>query len=92
MGHPIVAANDGIVVTAIWSNTGYGNYLIVDHGGNQLTLYGHCNSLNVAKGAVVTKGQQIATVGSTGNSTGPHLHFEIRINGEMIDPEPLLKR
>ncbi len=91
-GHPIVAANDGIVSLAVWSNVGYGNYLIVDHGGNQLTLYGHCSSLNVAKGDVVTKGQQIATVGSTGNSTGPHLHFEIRLNGAMVNPEPYLKR
>ncbi len=91
-GHPIVAANDGIVSLTSWSNVGYGNYLILDHGGNQLTLYGHCSSLSVAKGDVVTKGQQIATVGSTGNSTGPHLHFEIRLNGEMVNPEPYLKR
>ncbi len=91
LGHPIVAANDGVVVKAVWNNTGYGNYLMVDHGGGQLTLYGHCNSLTVANGAVVVKGQQIATVGSTGNSTGPHLHFEIRINNATIDPLPMLK-
>ncbi len=87
---PIVAANDGVVVTAIYSGVGYGNYLMVDHGGGYLTLYGHCNSLAVSNGAVVTKGQTIAYVGSTGNSTGPHLHFEIRIGGNHTDPLPHL--
>ncbi len=87
---PIIAANDGVVVTAIYSGVGYGNYLMVDHGGGYLTLYGHCNSLAVSNGAVVTKGQTIAYVGSTGNSTGPHLHFEIRIGGSHTDPLPYL--
>ncbi len=87
---PIIASNDGVVVTAIYSNVGYGNYLMVDHGGQYITLYGHCNSLAVSKGDVVTKGQTIAFVGSTGNSTGNHLHFEIRINNQHTNPLPYL--
>ncbi len=87
---PIVAANDGVVVKAIYSNVGYGNYLMVDHGGGYLTLYGHCNSLAVSYGSAVTKGSTIAYVGSTGNSTGSHLHFEIRINGAHTNPIPYL--
>ena len=88
---PIVASNSGTVTKAIYSNRGYGNYLIIDHGGNNFTLYGHCNTLNVGVGDYVTQGQQIATVGSTGNSTGPHLHFEIRLNGTPVDPQPLVQ-
>ena len=87
---PIVASNSGTVKTAIHSNKGYGNYLIIDHGGNNFTLYGHCNSLAVGVGDYVTQGQTIAYVGSTGNSTGPHLHFEIRLNGTPVDPAPLV--
>ncbi len=87
---PIIASNDGVVVTAIYSNVGYGNYLMVDHGGQYITLYGHCNSLAVSNGSVVTKGQTIAYVGSTGNSTGNHLHFEIRINNQHTNPLPYL--
>ncbi len=85
-GKPIVASNTGVVKTAIYSSRGYGNYVIIDHGGNNFTLYGHCSSLAVGVGDVVAKGQTIAYVGSTGNSTGPHLHFEIRLNGQQIDP------
>ena len=88
---PIVAANSGTVTKAVYSNRGYGNYIIIDHGGNNFTLYGHCNSLSVSVGDYVTQGQQIATVGSTGNSTGPHLHFEIRLNGTPVDPQPLVQ-
>ncbi len=88
---PIVAANSGTVTKAVYSNRGYGNYIIIDHGGNNFTLYGHCNSLSVGVGDYVTQGQQIATVGSTGNSTGPHLHFEIRLNGTPVDPQPLVQ-
>jgi murein DD-endopeptidase MepM/ murein hydrolase activator NlpD len=87
MGKPIVAANSGTVVKAVYSNRGYGNYLIIDHGGGNMTLYGHCSSLAVTTGAYVTQGQTIAYVGSTGNSTGPHLHFEIRVNGKTQNPE-----
>jgi len=87
---PIVASNSGTVTKAIYSNKGYGNYIIIDHGGNNFTLYGHCASLAVKKGDYVTQGQTIAYVGSTGNSTGPHLHFEIRLNGTPVNPEPLV--
>ncbi len=89
-GQAIVASNSGIVKTAIHSNRGYGNYVIIDHGGNNFTLYGHCSSLAVKVGDYVSQGQTIAYVGSTGNSTGPHLHFEIRLNGSCVDPEPLV--
>lgn len=87
---PIVASNSGVVKTAIYSNKGYGNYIIIDHGGNNFTLYGHCASLAVKRGDYVTQGQTIAYVGSTGNSTGAHLHFEIRLNGTPVDPAPLV--
>ncbi len=85
----IVASNSGVVKTAIWNPTyGYGNYIIIDHGGNNFTLYGHCNTLLVGVGDTVAQGQAIATVGTTGNSTGYHLHFEIRLNGTAVDPLP----
>lgn len=84
-GKPIVAANSGKVYAATWSNYGYGNYVIIDHGGGTSTLYGHCSSLAVSQGQYVQKGDVIAYVGSTGNSTGPHLHFEVRINGSPVN-------
>lgn len=84
---PILAANSGTVSKAYnYVNGGYGKYLIIDHGGGYVTLYAHCNEVLVKKGDVVTKGQQIAKVGTTGNSTGYHLHFEIRINNTAVDP------
>ncbi len=89
-GKNIVASNSGKVVKAIYSDYGYGIYVMVDHGGGNLTLYGHCSSLLVSSGEVVVKGQPIATVGDTGNSTAPHLHFEIIQNGARVNPEPLL--
>ena len=88
---PIVASNSGRVIKAMYGNTGYGNYVIIDHGGSNFTLYGHCASLSVKVGDYVNQGQKIATVGSTGNSTGPHLHFEIRLNGSPVNPLPLVK-
>lgn len=88
---PIVASNSGTVVKAVYSNRGYGNHVIIDHGGNNFTLYGHCSSLNVSVGDHVNQGDVIAIVGSTGNSTGPHLHFEIRLNGTPVDPLPLVQ-
>ena len=80
LGKPIIAANNGVVKLANNTTDGaYGRYVLVDHGGGFMTFYGHCNSIAVKVGQNVTKGQTIATVGNTGWSTGPHLHFEIRI-------------
>lgn len=84
-GKPIVAANSGVVYSVVYSNYGYGNYVIIDHGGGYSTLYAHCSSLAVQEGQVVIRGDVIAYVGSTGNSTGPHLHFEVRINGKAVN-------
>ncbi len=85
-GAPIVAVNDGYVTLARYGQTGYGIVAYIDHGGGIMTRYGHCSSLTVAAGDRVTKGQVIGYVGSTGNSTGYHLHFEIRVNGVAQDP------
>ncbi len=82
---PILAANSGTILKAGW-HTAYGNYVVIDHGGGCSTLYGHASSLNVSKGQKVTRGDVIAYVGSTGYSTGPHLHFEIYENGEYKNP------
>jgi murein DD-endopeptidase MepM/ murein hydrolase activator NlpD len=88
-GTPILACADGIVVTVGWDET-YGNMIVVDHGYGIYTLYGH-NSRNLVKeGERVTRGQTIAFVGSTGKSSAPHLHFEIRENGIPVDPEKYL--
>ena len=84
-GAAIVAANSGTVTLAGW-NSGYGNCVIIDHGGGRATLYAHMSSYSVSKGQSVQRGQQIGKVGSTGNSTGPHLHFEVLINGTAVDP------
>ena len=84
-GTTLVAADTGVVVKAVYSNVGYGIYCVIDHGGYQ-TLYGHCSALLVSVGQQVTQGQPIARIGSTGNSTGPHVHFEVK-NGEYrYDP------
>ena len=85
-GTNILAANSGTVIAAIHGTTGYGNYVMVDHGGGIVTLYAHCSQLLVKKGDKVKRGQKIALVGSTGMSTGPHLHFEVRKNGEYQPP------
>jgi len=88
-GSTIRSAAAGVVIYAQWYG-GYGNTVIVDHGSGFTTLYGHAEGFYVAEGATVQKGQPIAAVGSTGLSTGPHLHFEVRQNGEPIDPVPYL--
>jgi len=84
-GAAVLAAEAGTVLRAGW-NGGYGKYIVIDHGGGIQTLYGHNSSLLVSAGDKVTKGQKIAAVGSTGNSTGPHLHFEVLINGQHTNP------
>ena len=89
-GTPIVAADGGTVVSAGWHG-GYGNAVIIDHGGGVATLYGHQSRLAVSSGARVSRGQVVGYVGSTGMSTGPHLHFELRINGVPSDPMARLR-
>lgn len=88
-GTPIRAAAGGVVVTAGWMG-GYGNAVIIDHGGGMATLYAHQSRIAVGSGQSVGQGQVIGYVGSTGNSTGPHLHFEVRINGSPRNPNNYL--
>ncbi len=84
-GTNILAANAGTVISAGWNNS-YGYMVMIDHGGGIVTLYAHSSKLLVSKGTVVARGQSIAKVGSTGRSTGPHLHFEVRVNGVYKNP------
>lgn len=87
-GQPIVASASGYVTTAVfdYGSENYGCYLIIDHGNGYQTLYAQCSDIYVAPGTYVEQGQTIAAVGSTGDSTGPHLHFEIIANGEYVNP------
>ena len=87
-GSAIVAANSGKVIWAGNRGDSYGNYVIIDHGGGVSTLYGHSSKVLVSTGQSVSRGQRIANVGSTGRSTGPHCHFEVRINGSRVNPNP----
>lgn len=100
-GNPIVAADEGTVIktyTGCTHNYGskcgcggtLGNYIMISHGGGLVTLYGHCTSVDVGVGDNVTRGQQIGTVGSTGNSTGYHLHFAVIVNGSYVNPTSYL--
>ena len=91
LGSDIVAALPGTVEKAE-KNSSYGNYLVIDHGNSIKTLYAHCSLLNVEKGNFVMPGEKIAEAGSTGDSTGPHLHFELLINGIEYDPKTVLKK
>ena len=84
-GEPVLASDSGTVIFSGYSGS-YGNLVKLDHGNGMVTYYAHCSSLLVSQGQSVEKGQTIAQVGSTGNSTGPHLHFEVRINGQNVDP------
>ena len=88
-GTPIKCSANGTVIMSTWYG-GYGNCIIVDHGGGWSTLYGHCSALYVSKGKTVLQGTVIGAVGSTGMSTGPHLHFEVRYNGSPVDPRSRL--
>jgi murein DD-endopeptidase MepM/ murein hydrolase activator NlpD len=95
LGTPVAAAADGVVVLAGTNVVGgrvvgYGTYVVIAHGGGLYTLYGHLSRLDVSAGERVRAGQQIGLSGSTGNSTGPHLHFEVRRGVEPVDPMPYL--
>lgn len=89
-GTPIRAAADGRVVSS-GPDGGYGNAVVIDHGGGLTTKYGHCSQLFATVGQAVRAGDPIAAVGSTGHSTGPHLHFEADLNGKPVDPQRFLR-
>ncbi|MBR4718660.1 MAG: peptidoglycan DD-metalloendopeptidase family protein, partial [Lachnospiraceae bacterium] len=89
-GSPILAAYDGDVVAAGYSSS-MGNYIMIDHGDSLYTIYMHASALYVSTGQTVGKGDKIAAVGSTGRSTGPHLHFGVRLNGNYVSPWKYLK-
>jgi murein DD-endopeptidase MepM/ murein hydrolase activator NlpD len=86
LGSAVVAAGDGVVVAVAHTWVGYGNYVIVAHGSGVLTLYAHLLDTAVTPGAHVTRGELLGREGSSGYSTGPHLHFEVRVNGQVTDP------
>jgi len=86
IGDPIVAADAGVIMFSGWSSGGYGYTVAIDHGNGYQTLYAHLNGVSVACGQSVRQGQLIGSGGSSGNSTGPHLHFEVRLNGGFVNP------
>jgi murein DD-endopeptidase MepM/ murein hydrolase activator NlpD len=88
-GTTVTAAAGGTVIMAQWYG-GYGNYVLIDHGGGYSTGYGHLSAIYVSNGQAVKRGQAIGAVGMTGEATGPHLHFEVRIDGKPVDPAPRL--
>lgn len=90
MGTPIVATADGVVTIAGWNAGGYGNMVDIDHGSGVSTRYGHASAVVVTVGQRVRRGQIIAYVGSTGHSTGPHLHYEVRLSGQPVNPTSYL--
>ena len=90
VGTPVRATADGVVGRADWFS-GYGLYVALEHGGSIETRYGHMSRLNVAAGQQVSKGDIIGFVGSTGRSTGPHLHYEVRIAGQAVNPVPYMQ-
>ena len=90
VGTPVKAADNGYVVVAGWSNAGYGNYIVIDHGNGLQTLYAHLSRIYVRPGDIVTRGAAIGNMGNTGNSTGPHLHFEVIKSGVRVNPRNYL--
>ena len=91
MGTPIYATADGVVSAAGWNNGGYGNLIKLDHGRGIETRYGHLSQILVTAGQRIARGQLIARMGSTGRSTGSHLHYEVRIEGKAVNPIPFMK-
>jgi murein DD-endopeptidase MepM/ murein hydrolase activator NlpD len=91
MGTPIYATADGMVTEAAWNSGGYGNLIKVDHGRGIETRYAHLSSMAVRPGQRITRGQVIGRMGSTGRSTGSHLHYEVRIDGRAVNPIPFMK-
>lgn len=89
-GTPIRAALPGTVTVSTYNRGGYGYYIMIDHGNGLSTLYGHCSQLLASVGRTVKAGDVIALSGSTGRSTGPHLHFEVRVNGQRTNPRSYL--
>jgi murein DD-endopeptidase MepM/ murein hydrolase activator NlpD len=88
-GTPVYATADGVVAKAEWFSS-YGNYIQIEHGGEMQTRFGHLSGYIVTAGQVVHKGDLIGYVGTTGRSTGPHLHYEVRVAGEAVDPTPYM--
>ena len=86
MGTPIVATADGVVEYAGWNSGGYGNMVDINHGNGIMTRYGHASQVVVSAGQYVRRGQLIAYMGSTGFSTGPHVHYEVHVNGQRVNP------
>ena len=86
-GTPILAADSGMATVIPDNGNGYGNYIMINHGGGRVTLYAHMSAFAISNGATVNQGDVIGYVGSTGNSTGPHLHVEVRVNGATTDPK-----
>ena len=91
VGTPIYATADATVLRAGYNNGGYGNLVELDHGKGISTRYGHMSKILVHAGQRVTRGQQIGLMGSTGRSTGSHLHYEVRIDGRAVNPIPFMK-
>jgi murein DD-endopeptidase MepM/ murein hydrolase activator NlpD len=90
LGHPAYASDSGVIVYAGWNNWGYGNVIVINHGNGWQTLYAHLSQIDVSCGQSVIQGSVIGLIGSTGNSTGPHLHFEMMYNGVKVNPHDYL--
>jgi murein DD-endopeptidase MepM/ murein hydrolase activator NlpD len=89
-GTPVYAADSGLVIFAGWTGLGYGNTVLIDHGNGYQTLYGHLSQISTVCGSVVDKAELIGLAGDTGNSTGAHLHFEVRVPGGYLNPLKVL--
>jgi murein DD-endopeptidase MepM/ murein hydrolase activator NlpD len=90
LGKPAYASDSGVIVYAGWNNWGYGNVIVINHGNGWQTLYAHLSQIDVSCGQSVIQGGVIGLIGSTGNSTGPHLHFEMMYNGVKVNPHDYL--